>query len=207
MKVSEVVIIEDNEEVREAFKLLLDTRENIKVIGDFSNCEDAIEFLKTNKPSIILMDIDLPGISGIEGTKIIKKLYPSINIIVITVFENSQTVFKALCSGATGYLTKNTDLNRLATAIDEVIQGGAPMSANIARMVVQSFQRSTESPLTDRETEILSQLATGKSYTNIGDTLFISKDTVKFHIKNIYIKLEVSNKADAIEKANREKLI
>ena len=205
--INRIVIVEDNDQVREAFVLLLNLRDDFLVINAYSNCEDAIKNISEDKPSIVLMDIDLPGISGIEGTKQIKKIYPSVNIIIITVFENGKTVFDALCAGATGYLTKNSDKDKLMSAIDEVISGGAPMSSKIARMVVQSFQKNSNSPLTSRETEILSQIAEGKSYTNIADAIFISKETVKYHIKNIYIKLEVNNKADAIKKANEDRLI
>ncbi|MBY0426687.1 MAG: response regulator transcription factor [Cytophagales bacterium] len=202
-----IIIIEDNEQIREAFTLLLNLRDDFMVVNNYSNCEDALRNLIFDSPHIVLMDIDLPGINGIEGTKIIKKILPSANIIIITVFENSKTVFEALCAGATGYLTKNSDKNRLMDAIDEIIKGGAPMSSKIARLVVQSFQKNMNSPLTIRETEILSQLSEGKSYTNIADTLFVSKETVKYHIKNIYIKLQVNNKADAIKRANEDRLI
>lgn len=202
-----IVIIEDNQQIREAFTLLLNLRDDFSVVNSYSNCEEAIKNIEDDAPQIILMDIDLPGMSGIEGTKIIKKILPAANIIIITVFENGKTVFEALCAGATGYLTKNSDKDRLMSAIDEVIKGGAPMSSKIARLVVQSFQKNMNSPLTSRETEILSQIAEGKSYTNIADTLFISKETVKYHIKNIYIKLQVNNKADAIKRANEDRLI
>ncbi|MFM7023061.1 MAG: response regulator [Flavobacteriales bacterium] len=202
-----IVIIEDNKDIREAFTVLLNLRDDFAVVNTYSNCEDALKNISDDAPNIVLMDIDLPGMSGIEGTKIIKKDLPSANIIIITVFENGKTVFDALCAGATGYLTKNSDKDRLLGAIDEVVKGGAPMSSKIARMVVQSFQKNTNSPLTARETEILSQIAEGKSYTNIADALFISKETVKYHIKNIYIKLQVNNKADAIKRANEDRLI
>ncbi len=202
-----IVIIEDNKDIREAFTLLLNLRDDFSVVNAYSNCEDALKNIEEDAPHIVLMDIDLPGMSGIEGTKIIKKNLPSANIIIITVFENGKTVFDALCAGATGYLTKNSDRDRLMSAIDEVIKGGAPMSSKIARLVVQSFQKNMNSPLTSRETEILSQIAEGKSYTNIADTIFISKETVKYHIKNIYIKLQVNNKADAIKRANEDRLI
>jgi DNA-binding NarL/FixJ family response regulator len=204
---NKIVIIEDNDQIREAFTLLLNLRDDFSVVNSYSNCEDAIKNIEDDAPHIILMDIDLPGMSGIEGTKIIKKKLPAANIIIITVFENGKTVFEALCAGATGYLTKNSDKDRLMSAIDEVIKGGAPMSSKIARLVVQSFQKNMNSPLTSRETEILSQIAEGKSYTNIADAIFISKETVKYHIKNIYIKLQVNNKADAIKRANEDRLI
>ncbi len=202
-----IIIIEDNKMVSEAFTLLLSIRDDFEVVNTYTNCEEAIKNLKNDQPNVVLMDIDLPGMSGIDGTKKIKKLSPKSDILIITVFENGKTVFDALCAGASGYLTKNSDQHRLLNAIDEVIKGGAPMSSKIARMVVQSFQKNSNSPLTERETEILSQIAEGKSHTSIADQLFISKETVKYHIKNIYIKLQVNNKADAIKKGNEERFI
>ena len=202
-----IVIIEDNQQIREAFASLLAFRDDFLVVGQYENCEDALADLQEDQPDIVLMDVDLPGISGIEGTKKIKKQLPKANVIIITVFENGKTVFDALCAGASGYLTKNSDKDKLLNAIDEVLSGGAPMSSKIARMVVSSFQKNTNSPLTERETEILSQIAEGKSYTSIAENLFISKETVKFHIKNIYLKLQVNNKADALKKANEDRLI
>lgn len=202
-----IVIVEDNQQIREAFASLLAFRDDFLVVGQYENCEDALSDLQEDHPDIVLMDVDLPGMSGIEGTKRINKEFPKANVIIITVFENGKTVFDALCAGASGYLTKNSDKDKLLSAIDEVLSGGAPMSSKIARMVVSSFQKNTNSPLTERETEILAQIAEGKSYTTIGDNLFISKETVKFHIKNIYLKLQVNNKADALKKANEDRLI
>jgi DNA-binding NarL/FixJ family response regulator len=153
------------------------------------------------------MDLDLPGMHGIEGIQRIKKTHPDINIIVLTVHEDSDMVFEALCAGASGYITKNANHSRLLDAIDEVQTGGAPMSGKIAKMVVDSFQKNQNSPLTSRETEVLEQLAKGKSYSIIADELFIHKETVKSHIKNIYFKLQVNSKAEALEIARKNKLI
>jgi DNA-binding NarL/FixJ family response regulator len=144
---------------------------------------------------------------GIDGIKVIKKILPEVNIIVISVHENSQLVFESLVAGATGYITKSSNYNKVLEAINETMQGGAPMSTNIARLVVESFQRNQNSPLSPRETEVLELLAKGKSYSVIADELFIHKETVKSHIKNIYYKLQVNTKADAIEKAIKNKLI
>ncbi|UZR93381.1 response regulator transcription factor [Chondrinema litorale] len=206
-KVTKVVIIEDNEVVKDGFALLINSMEGYDVSGKFADCESAIKSIQQSQPEVILMDIDLPGMNGIEGTRKIKKMYPEIDIIVITVHEDSELVFEALCSGASGYITKNSDYSRLLDAINEVRSGGAPMSSNIARMVVESFQKNTNSPLTARETEVLELLSKGKSYTVIADELFIHKETVKSHIKNIYFKLQVNSKAEAIEKALKDKLI
>lgn len=202
-----VIIIEDNPDMQIALKTYVEQDEHFFVAGVYNNCEDAITELTVTNPRIVLMDIDLPGMDGVKGTKIIKKQSPKCDIIIITVFENNTTVFAALKSGACGYLTKTFKKEELISSLYEVIDGGAPMSMKIAKMVVSSFNQNVNSPLTERETEILSALAKGKSYSNIAETLFISLDTVKFHIKNIYIKLQVKSKSDAIEIANRDKLI
>ncbi len=207
-KLIEVVIIEDNYDLRSGFELLINATGRYRVTGVFDRCEEAICVIKSLTPNIVLMDIDLPGINGIEGTAIIKSLLPKTEIIIITVFENSERVFEAMCAGASGYLTKNNGQQELVTALNEVIKGGAPMSANIARMVVKSFAKNTiDNPLSKQETKILMLLAEGKSYKSIALSLHISLDTVKFHIKNIYIKLQVTNKEDAIVIGKKHKYI
>ncbi|MGK7396717.1 MAG: response regulator [Candidatus Cyclobacteriaceae bacterium M3_2C_046] len=205
--VNRIVIVEDNEIVKDGFELLIDSMSHNKVVGSYLNCEDAIKNLNHDKPDLILMDLELPGMHGLQGIKHIKKILPQVNILVITVHENSELVFESLCSGACGYITKSTNYHRLLDAIDEAMSGGAPMSSNIARMVVESFQKNQNSPLSARETEVLELLAKGKSYSVIANELFIHKETVKSHIKNIYFKLQVNSKADAIEKAIKNKLI
>lgn len=207
MKLSRVVIIEDDKLIREGFANLINESEKFICTAHYDTCESAIKNLAKDDPQIILMDIGLPGISGIEGIKRIKKLRSLIDIIVVTIHENHNKVFEALCAGAGGYLTKNISPEKLLDAIEETQKGGAPMSTNIARMVVRSFQKNNESPLSNRETEVLQLLARGKTYTMIADELFIDKETVRTHIKNIYHKLEVNSKSEAIEKANRNRLI
>jgi DNA-binding NarL/FixJ family response regulator len=202
-----ITIVEDNEVVKDGFELLINGMSEHNVVSTYTNCEDAIEKIKEDDPDIILMDLELPGMHGIEGIKHIKKIIPKVNIIVITVHENSQLVFESLVAGATGYITKSSNYNKVLEAIDETMKGGAPMSTNIARLVVESFQRNTNSPLSPRETEVLELLSKGKSYSVIANELFIHKETVKSHIKNIYYKLQVNSKADAIEKALKNKLI
>lgn len=202
-----ITIIEDNLDVREGFSTLISTNPNYEVINSYEDAEGALRQLNQDKPDIILMDIDLPGMSGIEACRKIKQVLPQVNIVIITVFENSTRVYDALCSGATGYLTKNTNHIHLLKALEEVALGGAPMSANIARMVVNSFHKNTKTPLTERETEVLLKLSDGKSYKSIAELLDVSMATVKFHIKNIYLKLQVSNKEDAISLARKERYI
>jgi DNA-binding NarL/FixJ family response regulator len=203
----DIAIVEDNEVVREGFTLLIDSMEGYKVVAGYGSCEEALKDIENRKPEIVLMDIELPGMNGLEGTQKIKQLLPSTNVIVITVHEESRTVFDALCAGAIGYITKNSNYDKLKEAIQEVHNGGAPMSGHIARMVVDSFQKNPESPLSPRETEVLELLARGKSYSVIADQLFVHKETIKSHIKNIYTKLQVNSKAEAIEKALKNKFI
>jgi DNA-binding NarL/FixJ family response regulator len=202
-----IVIVEDDDLIRESFVSLLNDNERFICIADYDNCEDAIRQLGEDDPDLILMDIGLPGISGIEGIKRIKNMRPNIDILTVTVHDEGEKIFNALCAGATGYLTKNISPQKLIEAIDEVLNGGAPMSTNIARLVIRSFQRSNDSPLTSRETEVLQHLSRGKSYTMIADELYINKETVRTHIKNIYQKLNVNSKAGAIEKATKDRLI
>lgn len=202
-----ICIVEDDAVIREGFAALLEEHDDFQVVNTYGNCETFLRHVAQDKPQVVLMDIELPGINGIEGIERLKKQIPHTQVIVVTVYENDTLVFKALCAGAGGYLTKNMPSNRLVEAIREITQGGAPMSTNIARMVVSSFQKNHQSPLTHRETEVLERLALGKSYTSIADELFVDKETVRTHIKNIYWKLEVHSKAEAIAIAKKEKLI
>jgi len=203
-----VIIIEDNLPLRQAFEEIINSSDSFEVADTYTTCEEAIENLKSDAPNVVLMDIDLPGINGVEGTKIIKQKMPNSIIIMVTVYENSEMVFNALCAGATGYLTKNLKPNDLINSLEEAMSGGAPMSIHIAKMVVSSFQKKNSSiQLSQREKEVLTLLATGNSYDSIGEKLFISKNTIKFHLKNIYIKLQVHSNIEAIQKANEENLI
>ncbi len=203
----EIIIIEDNTDVREGLKLLINSTSEYCVTDVFESCEKAYDKVISSRPDIILMDIDLPGVNGIEGTSHIKTVLPKTEIIIITIFENSHRVFEALCAGASGYLTKNSNHIELLKALDEVIACGAPMSTNIARMVISSFHKNSASPLSERETQVLESMVEGKSYKSVADFLEISLGTVKFHIKNIYIKLQVSSREEAIAKARKEKYI
>lgn len=202
-----IIIIEDNSSIREGFSAVLSTINKYEVVNLYGNCEDALHNLDDDQPDIVLMDIELPGMDGISGTLRIKKLRPFCIILIITVLEDSEKVFRSLCAGAGGYIVKNSNLLSIVQNIDEALAGGAPMSLSIAKMVVQSFQQHQDTPLTERETEVLQSIAEGKSYSKIALDLFVSKETVRSHIKNIYRKLEVSSKADAIAIANSNKWV
>jgi DNA-binding NarL/FixJ family response regulator len=205
--IKRITIVEDDSIIRNAFVTLIQQDKKYIVVNAYSDAETAIKNLKTDEPDICLMDIELPGMNGIVAISKIKAILPKTQVVVVTVYESDELVFKALCEGASGYLTKNMPLTKLLDSLQELENGGAPMSTNIARMVVSSFHRNRQSPLSNRELEVLELLSSGKSYSTIADQLFVDKETVKSHIKNIYLKLEVHSKAEAIEKAKKSKYI
>lgn len=198
MEVKTVVLIEDYKIVLQSYTKIINNSDNFTVVGGFTNCEDALMEIENLSPDFILIDITLPGMSGIQGIKQIKAILPKVTIIVVTVHENSKYVFDALCFGAVGYLTKSSGEERLLQALYQANEGGAPMSINIARMVVESFQEKKFDQLTERENEVLTLLAEGKSYASIGEALYLSLNTIKYHLRNIYEKLHVTNKEEAI---------
>lgn len=203
-----VLIVEDDPEIRSSFAMIVDSSQKFTVVNSYGSCEDAIKHLNSDKPDIVLMDIELPGgMNGIKGTKVIKDKSPNADIIMVTVYEDSEMVYEALKSGASGYITKSANYMELLSALEEITKGGAPMSSKIARMVIDNFHLNPNTPLTKRETEILQLISEGKTYTQISEELFISKETSKTHIKNIYSKLQVRSKSEAIAKANQDKLI
>ena len=202
-----VVIIEDDETIRNGFTYLINATQNYKVLNAYSNVEDALSNLINDKPQVILLDIELPGIKGIDAIPKIKNILPKTYILMLTVYDNEDNVFTALSNGASGYLTKSDNTEKIMDAIQEVVDGGAPMSMNIAKIVIKSFHKNQNSPLTKRETEILEQVANGKSRSKIAKQMFIDLETVKSHIKNIYVKLNVHSREDAIKEAKNNKYI
>jgi DNA-binding NarL/FixJ family response regulator len=202
-----IVIVEDDQEIRSSFTLIVNSSQKFMVVNAYGKCEEAIEALNRDKAEIILMDIELPGMNGIQGTKVIKDKAPHTEVIMVSVYEDSELVFEALKAGASGYITKSANYMELLGALEEIIRGGAPMSSKIARMVIDNFHVNPNSPLTKRETEILQLISEGKTYTQISEELFISKETAKTHIKNIYSKLQVNSKSEAIAKATQDRLI
>ncbi|MDQ2658488.1 MAG: response regulator transcription factor [Bacteroidota bacterium] len=202
-----IVIIEDDSELAKGFELIINSSPRFTVINTYSTCEGATKNLKQDKPDVILMDIQLPGMNGIEGTRAIKNLNSLLEIIIVTVYDSSDVVFEALKAGASGYITKGANYTELLDALEEITQGGAPMSSRIARMVIENFRVNPDSPLTRRESQILSLISQGKTYTEIADELSISKETSKTHIRNIYQKLQVKTKSEALKKATNNRLI
>lgn len=202
-----VSIVEDDKIIRESIADLINDTEGFECIGSYSDCESCLRDIPKNKPSVILMDIELPGISGIEGVKRIKDKFPEIDVIMLTVHEDLSLVFDALRAGACGYLDKSTPEEKILDSIREITEGGAPMSYKIAKLVVSSFQQKTESSLTNREQNVLDELCRGLSYKEIAYKLFISVGTVRHHIKNIYHKLHVHSKSEAVAKALKQGII
>jgi DNA-binding NarL/FixJ family response regulator len=206
-----ILIFEDNNSLRDSLISLLKSIPQFEVVGSFPNCIDVKEKVKTNNPSLILMDIDMPGMNGIEAVKEIRSFNTTAHIIMLTVFDDNRHVFDAICAGASGYLLKRYIAESLADSIHEVLGGGAPMSPSIAKMVIQSMQKNSKPAnqyqLTSREKEILSSLSSGNSYKLIASELKISLDTVRTHIKHIYEKLHVHSQTEAVSKAIQEKLV
>lgn len=202
-----VVIIEDDRVIRDAYRFFIEQQPSYKVVGEYAGVEAALPHLKGLDPHVVFLDIELQGMNGVEGISRIKELVTDVYIIMLSVYDNPHYVFSALGNGASGYLTKDAGPDKIVGAIEEVLMGGGPMTSNIARMIVSSFQKNRESPLTKRETEILESLSQGKTRTMIAQELFIDAETVKSHVKNIYSKLNVHSKADAIRKAKQNKYI
>jgi DNA-binding NarL/FixJ family response regulator len=207
-----VAIVEDNKELREGLEQLIKGTRGLVCLGAYGTCNALIEELSALDTDVILMDIGLPGISGIECVKLVKEQNPEINIIMLTVYDDEQKIFESIYNGASGYLLKKTPPAKILEAIVEIHAGGAPMTGKIARRVLNMFQQSNipvsrEIELSRREKEILQGLVEGLSYKMIAEKYFISIDTVRTHIKHIYDKLHVHSKSQAVAKAIKEKLV
>jgi DNA-binding NarL/FixJ family response regulator len=204
-----VLIYEDNDLLRESIGSLMKLNERYIVTGSFNNVMTADNQVVEISPDIILMDIDMPGRSGIEAVKRIRAMNIPVPIIMLTVFDDTEHVFDAICAGASGYLLKNQLSVKLFDAMDEVLNGGAPMSPSIAHMVISSMQKpiTDQYHLTAREKEILSSLSKGNSYKLMAAEFSISVDTVRAHIKKIYEKLQVHSQTEAVSKALKERLV
>jgi DNA-binding NarL/FixJ family response regulator len=202
-----VAIVEDDPEIRNNLSLIINSADDLICEQTYESAELFLAALDTTIPDVVLMDIQLPKMNGIEAVIQLKERHRHVEVLILTVHQNDKLVFDSLCAGASGYLIKNTPPARIIDAIQEAMRGGAPMSSQVARMVVQSFRKNRESDLTEREREVLEQLCKGKSYRSIGDALFISQDTVRSHIKSIYKKLEVNSKSEAVAKALKTRII
>jgi len=207
-----VVIYEDNNNLRESLSNLLTFSKDLLLLGSYARADDVVQQIQDLQPDVILMDIDMPGMNGIEAVKKIRSFNQQVQIIMLTVFDDNRHVLDAICAGASGYLLKKHISDRLTEAIVQVLQGEAPMSPGIARMVIQSMQQNSKPDLnryllTPREKEILGNLSKGNSYKLIAAELAISIDTVRTHIKKIYEKLQVHTQTEAVSKAVNERLV
>ncbi len=215
MKPINILIYEDHTDLRNLLSELLNAQDNIAVIGAFATCNNCFADVQALDPDIIIMDIDMPGINGIEGVQLAKSAKPTVQILMHTVFDNHDKIFKSIENGANGYLLKSDDFDELLNAISVLHSGGGIMSPSIAVKMLSQF-RELHNPhknerekikLNERETQILQLLVEGSSYKTIASQIFLSVDTVRFHIKNIYNKLHVNSASEAVSKALRLKIV
>jgi DNA-binding NarL/FixJ family response regulator len=211
-----IAIFDDNKNIRESIAMLLKTETAFEVVGSFHHVLDCLDDVRVCKPEVVLMDIEMPGMTGIEAVRIIKKEYPETLILMQTVFEDDDRVFDSICAGASGYILKNALNTKLIDFIKELQFGGAPLSPSIARKVLTKMQQIPEhiSPvaapdyhLTPREKEVLACVVNGLSYKMIADHLFISYETVRTHVKHIYEKLHVASLTEVVYKAMKERIM
>jgi len=202
-----VSVVDDDGEIRQLLTIIIDGSPGYSCRQSYNDCETAVVGILNDPPDVVLMDINLPGKSGIEGVSLLKEKLPDTDFIMLTIKDDDESVFDSICAGATGYLVKDTPPAVLLESIKEVHHGGSPMSTAIARRIVSSFKKKSDSPLTERETEILQKLCDGDNHRDIAEALFISSDTVRAHIKNIYRKLHVHSRAEVVKKAIKDHLI
>jgi DNA-binding NarL/FixJ family response regulator len=211
-----IAIFDDNKNVRNSIILLLNTDPAFEVVGNFSTAQQCVENVLTSRPDLVLMDLEMPGVNGIEAVKLLTKDFPHIQILIQTVFEDDERVFDSICAGASGYILKNQLNSSLIDAIKDLQTGGSPMSPSIARRVLNMLQHSypgkrqrplEEYNLTAREKEVLSAIVNGLSYKMIGYELNISYETVRSHIKKIYEKLHVASLTEVVAKAINQNIV
>jgi DNA-binding NarL/FixJ family response regulator len=200
-----VSIVEDNDKLRGTLARMLNRAGDFRCVSDYANAEDALKDLPQAKPDVVLMDINLPGMNGVECVRQLKQLLPQTQVMMLTVYEDTENIFNALTAGASGYMLKRTSSKELLEAIQEVHRGGSPMTMHIARKVVQSFQKTaaTAQPaenLSEREQQVLDLLSQGLMYKEIADKLQISYETVHTYIRRIYEKLQVRTRTEAVAK-------
>jgi DNA-binding NarL/FixJ family response regulator len=207
----QLLIFEDNTGLRQSLEMLLNDETNFHVAASYPDCDKADKQVEKYKADLVIMDIDMPGIGGVEGVRRIKNTNPDVKVVMHTMFDDDNRIFDSICAGADGYLLKNTSPLQLVTALQEVMQGGAPMSPFVAQKVFQHFRQvktdSEQFNLTTREKEILELLVKGNSYKMIADKSHVSIDTVKKHLQNIYHKLQVNCGTEAVAKALRHKIV
>ena len=207
-----LLIYEDNPQLREGLTMLISGSDGFEVLAGFKNCNNVAEEVQAFNPDVILMDIDMPGVNGIEGLKQIRTFNTNVKILMLTVFDDNKNVFQAISNGANGYILKKTPPAKLLEFIAEAQTGGAPMTASIATQVLKMFssmnnEKGEDYNLSDREKQVLQLLVEGYSYKMIAAEMFISIDTVRSHIKKIYEKLHVNSKSEAVAKAFKDRIV
>lgn len=207
-----VVIVEDDTGVREGLGMIINATPGFACVGTFTSVEDALRTLSGASPDVMLLDIHLPGMLGSEGVRVFREKHPSLQVLMLSVYEGQDKVFESICNGACGYLLKKTPPAKLLDSIREAHEGGAPMSPEIARKVITLFQKTgppekLDKPLTEQETRLLKLLSEGYSYGNSAGQMNISINTVRNYIRSIYEKLHVNTKSEAVSKALRNRLI
>ena len=208
-----VAIFEDNRSLREGLAALFGGTPGFECIGSYPNCNNLIKNISQAKPEVVLMDIEMPGINGIEAVALIKEEFPEIKILMETIFDDDEKIFSSICAGAEGYILKHTSPAEIMEAIQEIYEGGSPMTPSIANRVLKMVKDRPDTgsketfDLSVREKEILTCLVKGMSYKMIADTCFISIETVNVHIKNIYRKLHVHSKSEAVAKAIKGRIV
>jgi DNA-binding NarL/FixJ family response regulator len=210
--VIKVAIVEDRREIREGLAMLISGTDGYRCTGSFRSMEEALSKISFDLPDIVLCDIGLPGMSGIEGMRILKERYPQMLLLMLTVYDDDERIFDALCAGACGYLLKKTPPVRLLESLKEAVAGGSPMSPEVARRVIALFRdirppERADYELTPHETRLLKLLVEGHNYKTAAFELNVSVNTVSFHMRRIYEKLQVHSKSEAVAKALRDRLV
>lgn len=205
-------IVEDIRDIREGLATLISFTEGFVCSGNYRSMEEAIQKIKGNVPDVLLSDIGLPGMNGIEGVKILKELYPEMTVLMLTVYDDDDRIFDAICAGANGYLLKRTPPAKLLENIREAVSGGAPMSPEVAFRVIKLFREfrppeKVDHDLTPHETRLLKLLVEGHNYTTAAVELNVSYNTIKFHMRHIYEKLQVHSKSEAVAKAFQNRIV
>ena len=211
-KVIRAMIVEDQKDLREGLSTLVNFTPGFTCVGAFRTMEECIARIRHEVPDVILSDIGLPGMSGIEGIRVIKEMHPDLTVLVLTVYDDNEKIFDALCAGATGYLLKQTEPAELLRSVKEAVAGGAPMSPEVAARVIKLFREvrppeKVDYDLTPHELRLLKLLVDGYNYVTAAEQLKISYNTIKFHVRNIYDKLQVHSKSEAVAIAMRDRLV
>ncbi len=208
-----VAIFEDNKHLRESLYYLVNGTPGFICTGAYPDCNDVLHHISKDLPNVVLMDIEMPGLNGIQGVKLIKSKFPEVQVLMQTIFHDETNIFNAICAGASGYILKSTTPAEMIEAIKDVHNGGSPMTGSIARKVLDLFQKniqptaSVDYQLTPKEKEMLAYMVQGKSFKMIAEAAGISYETVRTHMKNIYAKLHVNSNTEAVSKVLKEKLL